>query len=565
MADAWGRAVDWFWRVEGWIGAVNTTWPDFATTGFLVSYAAAALSFPFFLGVSLYLVWSIAAVGPARKTLSTALIVTFGVPLYPVLTFLVLAILWIILSFATLCFAVVGPIFAFALIWVQLCEFTGDFVAKQREEEVVADDMSCPMIICGFAMGLLSMCTFGVLAAILTLLKSPIVFLACIWHGIRHTIPWLFRETGGWCPLAFFAWCFLFVAGVLALVLAILVSVLTKVVLSAIWPAYIATGWLRFFGAGGRRRDRGCCTPLVEGAKAGYQVLWAADLLTNACIYGDPELLKRTVDEFAEIATGFREELSPECRRIACLPPVIVGLFRGGTWRMAERAVAQSLGVSTDVVREAWRSMREQMVLAGREGIATGLLTRDYVIEVPPELVIGLPARVLLDTIERSPPGELVLASGLRVTADQVPMYGFPKKVWDRLQEARAARSRLRLPNDVRRQLAGALLAGGGDPEELPPGLAQALAQFEALPAPTLDGCEEVRKHLTGIAVECTRHYEFRQQLEKVIKALSGAPQSDAAYGLIMGRPGGAVAPPSHLSGSEDDEDEETDSEDLTP
>jgi len=278
------RVAAGFWDVYDWMRMAEGTLPNFASTGFLTSYAMVLLTFPFVLIVCLYMVWSIAAVGPARKTLSTLLIVLFGVPLYPILTGLVLAILWVILHFGAFAVAIAG-------------------------------------IFC--------LCTFGVLACALTLLKSPILFLACIIHFIYHTLLPIMKDTGCWCPFAFLGWCFGFVAGVIVLCLVILVSALVKLVAAAIWPAYVATGWLRYLGSGGRRQGGGCCAPITESLKAGYQVLWAADLITNACIYGDGALFQQTLDEFAEIVTGRREQLSSECRKIACLPPVVVGLFQG--------------------------------------------------------------------------------------------------------------------------------------------------------------------------------------------------------------------------------------------
>lgn len=537
--DKFEAVVDRFWNVYNWIRVVEDTWPDFASTGFLTSYAMALLAFPFVLLITLYLVWSIAAVGPARKTLSSTLIILFAVPLYPVLTGLVLAILWIIMSFGALALAIAAPIFLVAFNVSQLWDYASDFAEEQREETPVVDDISFGGLLWGLIMGIFCMCTFGVLAFLLTMLKAPVVFLACIFHFIYHTLPPIFKHTGCWCPCAFLGWCFGFVAGVLVLVLSILVSALVKLVAAAIWPAYVSTGWLRYFGGGGRRNDRGCCAPIVEGLKAGYQVLWAADLLTNACIYGDLDLFRRTTDEFGEIATGRRAELSPECRKIACLPPVVVGLFQG-SWDMTERAIAKQLGISTDAVREAWGSLRDQMTLAVNEGVTAGLLTKDYILEVPPELVIGLPARVLLDTVERSRGGEIVLANGLRIDASNRPSGGFADKVWEDLQAAIRARSSLQLTLEHRTHLCGALLAGGGEPSAMPYGLARAVADFEALPQPVHDQCAAVQRHLIAVALECSRQASFRKELENVIQSFDGKPQAGAAYRLVAG-PGAAT------------------------
>lgn len=523
-----------FWVVYGWVVKVENIWPDFASTGFLCSYAMVLLTFPLVVFISLRFIWSIAAVGPARKTLSSILVLLFGVPLYPLLTALVLAILWIIMSFAMLAVAIAGSIFVITL-WVNAYFVAScDFAEEQREETPVVDDITFWEMICGLIMGIFCMCTFGVLALALTLIKSPIVFLACVCHGVYHTLVPIFKNTGCWCPLAFFGWCFAFVAGVLVLILGILVSALVKLVAAAIWPAYVATGWLRLIGAGGRRQNGNCCSPFTQGMKAGYQVLWAADLLTNTCIYGDFDLLKRTQDEFAEIATGRREQLSPECRKISCLPPVVVGLFQGD-WNMAERAIAKKLGVSTDVVTAAWGSLRDQMILVANEGVATGLLSQEYIMEIPPELVFGLPARVLLDTIERSTPGEIALASGMRISESNRPRGKFADKVWDNLQDAINARARMNLTYEQRLCLCGALLAGGGDESELPPGLAKALQDFESLPLSVRNECGTVQRNLIAVALECSREHSFKHELEKVLRSLAGVPESGAFSRLVGG------------------------------
>jgi len=505
---------------------------DIAVVGFVVSYAAVLISLPYFLSMGIFKL-SASDMGKTGHKPITISFVIAAVALYPVLTAIALALLWVVMSFAFSLLAIAMPIYGIAVAWHLLWIYANDFIEQQRELTSTADDITFCMLFFGFAMGLASLCTFGLLAVVLTLLKSPVVFVCCIGHAIYHTIPGVIK-TGGWCPLAFFAWCFAFVGGLCALLICIALSALTKLVVAAVWPAYIATGWLRFFGGGGRRREEGCCTPLVQGIKAGYQVLWASDLLTNAVIMGDYELFQRTVNEFAEIATGRREQLSPECRKISILPPVIVGLFLG-SWDLAERAIAKQCGLSADAVREAWTSLREQMVRVGKESLETGLLTDDYVLSVPPELVIGLPARVLLDTIERSSESELVLASGLRIHENSRPQGQLADKVWHDLQEARGALADANLGPELRIVLRGTLLAGGGDPSELTPGLAYAVQNFDKIAEPTHEKCMKVRNCLISLAVEFSRQRAFREQLEKVIQSIGDEPVGDAAFNLLLG------------------------------
>ena len=80
------------------------------------------------------------------------------------------------------------------------------------------------------------------------------------------------------------------------------------------------------------------------------------------------------------------------------------------SWDLRLRALAERLGVSENTVQEAWRGLACQMLRIGRLAVEEGLLTQEWVDEV--ELCIGLPARGLLDAVERSPNNELLLISG---------------------------------------------------------------------------------------------------------------------------------------------------------
>ena len=58
---------------------------------------------------------------------------------------------------------------------------------------------------------------------------------------------------------------------------------------------------------------------------------------------------------------------------------------------------------------------------------------------VPPELVIGLPARVLLDTLRRSPKGQLNMATGVELTNDKRPRGQFADEIWQHLTQAQVS------------------------------------------------------------------------------------------------------------------------------
>ena len=211
-----------------------------------------------------------------------------------------------------------------------------------------------------------------------------------------------------------------------------------------------------------------------------------------------------------EIATGTRSELSPECRRISWLPPIVIGLFQGG-WDMFERRVADALGVREDEVTAAWTSLEQEMIRAGQEAVVSGMLTKDYVAEVAPSLVIGLPARVFLDTLERSPKGSIVLASGLEIKRAPVRGGDLGLRVWRLFREAQDALTPLEplAPAD-RAAIAAGLLAGGADTEDLPPNLAAAVL---SLPDP----CRPVMNPLIAIAVEASRAPQFKDKLGDVV------------------------------------------------
>jgi len=513
---------------------VNEFQPNFATVGFVVSYVVVVLCFPILLGLALYAVWSLAKLGPARKTFSTILIVGFGVPLYPILAFLTLAIFWIILGVATLGLAVALPMFCAAILIIQLRGELSVFVDHQREmnqeDELVVEDITFVQLFFGIVMGCLSFCTFGVLAMALTLLKSPLVLGSCVVHGVRHSLP-AFTESGNWCPLVFLVWCFAFVGGCIVVILGILVSMLVKLVAAGLWPAYVFTGWLRIMG-GRRRNDVGLCAPVRESLKAGYQVLWASDLLTNACITMRFDLLKQSCEEFGQMVVGLRSDLSPECRAVACLPAVTIGLLHG--WEITAESLARQLCVPKLSVTDAWDSFAREMKRVGREALDTGVLTEDFVLSVPPELIIGLPARVLLDTVERSSGPDIVLASGLRLTEAFRPKTDFGKMVWREMQTAMAVRASADLPHDARTALCGALLAGGGDPEELPQGLAAAVQAFESMGPPWKEPCDGIYRALIAVSLECSRQSIFKSKLEEVLQALT---KDDPAEALLASEP----------------------------
>ena len=240
------------------------------------------------------------------------------------------------------------------------------------------------------------------------------------WHECGGHLWWR------WFPLVFLTWLSSLACLLCMVVVLILVACVGKLILAVIWPAYIAAGWLRVLAQARRRASaRQCCEPWVQGLTAGYQVVWAGSVLTNICILNRGmntkwSMVQQTCDEVWEYAKGDRQELSPSLSSLSLFPPILVGLF-ADSWDLHLRTLAQRLGVSKDKVEEAWRGLARQMIRLGRAAVETGLLTAEWVDEVPAELCIGLPALALLDAVERSPPGELLLVGGLRITPKALP------------------------------------------------------------------------------------------------------------------------------------------------
>ena len=113
-----------------------------------------------------------------------------------------------------------------------------------------------------------------------------------------------------WCsfPLPLLAWLAALPCFVGALILLVVLSSSAKLILAVIWPAYVAAGWRR------RPSARSCCAPLLQGLKAGYQVVWASAVLTKICILNRSmsakyEMVIQAVKGAAEVAQGDREQL----------------------------------------------------------------------------------------------------------------------------------------------------------------------------------------------------------------------------------------------------------------
>ena len=118
-----------------------------------------------------------------------------------------------------------------------------------------ADDITFAHSFAGFVAGIVSLATFGTLTLALTLAKAPLTFACSVGWFVAQTLPYL-PKLGAWAPFGLAFWCVGLGVVVALVALAIPLSCFAKATAAALWPAYIATGQLRYaFGGARRRRD----------------------------------------------------------------------------------------------------------------------------------------------------------------------------------------------------------------------------------------------------------------------------------------------------------------------
>ena len=180
-------------------------------------------------------------------------------------------------------------------------------------------------------------------------------------------------------------------------------------------------------------------------------------------------------------------------------------------------------------MEEAWNSLARQMIRLGREAIDDGLISRDWVSEIPAELCIGLPARTILETLERSPnKGEIVLSSGLVLNMEDRPTGSTAfEEIWNHLMAAREARARVELTDVERECLCAMLLSGGADASQLPPGLAKALNKSEVCLGKKRAACQDVLRPLIAISILCSKQRLFKEKLQIIIEGITSDDAED--------------------------------------
>lgn len=139
-------------------------------------------------------------------------------------------------------------------------------IANLNPSEIEKDITFYEMIL-SLLVAIISFFTTGPIVITLTVIKSPFVFLSIVYFVSKMTLNKLFdllrilhydtvKGKGFllyfWfipfilCVLSF--WAFGFCIGVFVILFGVLLSIIVKVTASALWPSYIASGWIRIAG-----------------------------------------------------------------------------------------------------------------------------------------------------------------------------------------------------------------------------------------------------------------------------------------------------------------------------
>ncbi|EOD30734.1 hypothetical protein EMIHUDRAFT_113136 [Emiliania huxleyi CCMP1516] len=470
---------------------------NLASFGFTISLGLAMLCVPLVISTCVWTVWTLAAVGPARKTLSTILMCGLGPLVLPLLSSIVLGIAWVAFSVLAAAAATLLPcvVLLSALYWglVSAAEFR---TRERRKPQDGAQDITFTEMLLAIFAAATSLAVTGPVVLLLTLIKSPLVLLGATVSASSQALGAIWKSRAG--PFGSLLLLVLFAlgfsVGVPCLAIAIALSALVKLVGCALWPGYVACGWLRTVGA-----------------------------------------KRRAVHEFGDLARGARRELSPEVRCVSWFPPAVIGVFGGrvggggGEWRVEVGRLAAKAGVESGAFERMWGAFFAAVEASGRRCLAEGLLTEDAILEAQPSLIVGLPSLVLFEAVVRSPPNDdaLTLRDGTELTNSSRPRGAWADARWAELMRAKhkwqqhEARILSGLGSDAlqrsRRALEAVLLAGGEDPTELSEKLAALVGPGEE----ELSGPErDVRQALYVAALACAGHAIFKRHCNDALQAV---------------------------------------------
>lgn len=196
----------------------------------------------------------------------------------------------------------------------------GEVRRIEREKPQTADDITFAELSQVLLIATCSSIITGMILFWLILLKSPLIFMGVMYHGswtVLEKILGLTDHIGAWVLLILIAFCVGFCLMLPCVGLAIAMSWLMFVTLATLWPPYVA-----HYGWPGQRRQRFNQVVWTGACTAAYQVLWIADLLTNAAIVGRSDIPLKVFSDCEEIAKGRRLAFSLECQSFAKLPPI---------------------------------------------------------------------------------------------------------------------------------------------------------------------------------------------------------------------------------------------------
>lgn len=289
--------------------------------GFTICAALVLICVPIGLFTTIQTLWSWSAIGQTRKTLTTCLILLLWWTL-PLLAVFLLAWSW----------AVVGILLETA-IWVLPPTFiffgcywglrgAAEVRRLEREKQPTTDDITLSELVYVLLVTVSSCIITGTILFWLTLLKSPFLFIGVMFHGSCIAIKQIFslsNRVEAWALLLLIiAFAVGFFVAMPCVGLAIAVSWLLEVTIATLWPPFVAHyGW-----QGKQRHEWIRIESLLDAVKAAYQVVWVADLLTNAAMFGKVEMAVQVAGECREIAKGQRRALSNECQHVTLLPPI---------------------------------------------------------------------------------------------------------------------------------------------------------------------------------------------------------------------------------------------------
>ncbi len=295
-----------------------------------------------------------------------------------------------------------------------------------RDPRNVRQDITFGELLVALITFVVSLPTTGLLVGSFTILKAPFVILVVTAKTTYRILAGIFNNLGnsGCCFITIILlFPFGFCGGVTIEVFLVILSIIVKILLAALWPAYVASGWIRSLNS--RRQNPASFNPfkaLKHACIASYQVIWFSDAITTLAMYGADSFqqdranivsIERFNTELSELIAGTRIELSPDIQRLSIFPPpVMIGiLFDRNNWiqdlnenfgrREVER-FARSMNTDPSVLGKIWNSMFEHMYRAGKKNIQNQLLNKDYLLELPPAAVIGLPQVALLKCVQRT-------------------------------------------------------------------------------------------------------------------------------------------------------------------